>query len=291
MTAATTSGERWLPWLVRAAWATLPLAGGDTFAAMLDSWSTGPRGAASALLWVGWATVAVATVIALPFALTILRVGTAAGVAACLWSLSPATPLALCAFAAALRPEVAEWYVNGPAYPNERRYPLRVPGALLLGPLWLAAAAAIAAPVAAVMLLADRQWVLGAVATAAGGALGAVAARALHGLSRRWIVFVPAGVVLHDPLSLADPVLLPRKVIESMHAAPAGSDSLDLTQGALGLAVELTLREKVPMVRRVGGRDEPGASARVLIMPTRPGRVLAEAARRRVSVAGPEEAT
>ena len=95
-------------------------------------------------------------------------------------------------------------------------------------------------------------------------------------------MFVPAGVVLHDPLSLADPVLFPRNVIESLQAAPADSDSLDLTQGALGLAVELVLIEKVPMVRRVGGHDEAGASVRLLFTPTRPGRVLAEADRRRV---------
>ena len=116
--------------------------------------------------------------------------------------------------------------------------------------------------------------------------LAAVLARALHGLARRWIVFVPAGLVLHDPLSVADPVLFRRQVVESVGPAPAGSDALDLTQGAPGLALELGLREKVPMVlvRPGRGGDQAGASARLLFTPTRPGRVLREAAARRLPV-------
>jgi hypothetical protein len=111
----------------------------------------------------------------------------------------------------------------------------------------------------------------------------ALLARSLHGLARRWVVFVPAGLVLHDPMALADPVLFMTKQIEGLHPAPAGTDSLDLTQGALGLALELVLTEKVPMARRVGrGRLEPGASARLLFTPTQPATVMAEAAVRRI---------
>ncbi|MDP1793096.1 MAG: hypothetical protein Q8K63_03070, partial [Acidimicrobiales bacterium] len=118
-----------------------------------------------------------------------------------------------------------------------------------------------------------------------GGALAYFAGRALFGLTRRWLVFVPAGVVLHDPMSLTDPVLFERKLIDTMRAAPAATDSLDLTMGALGLAVELVLKEKVPMVRASGRKDAlSGASARLLFTPTRPGRVLAEAEQRRVPV-------
>ena len=71
-----------------------------------------------------------------------------------------------------------------------------------------------------------------------------------------------------------------------MRPAPAGSDSLDLTQGALGLAVELVLLQKIDMTRVKPGRlaGEQGASARLLFTPTRPGQVLAEAGRRRVPV-------
>jgi hypothetical protein len=112
-----------------------------------------------------------------------------------------------------------------------------------------------------------------------------VLARALHGLSRRWIVFVPAGMVLHDPMALTEPVLFEKRVIETIRPAPADTDSLDLTQGAPGLALELILLEKVPMtLAKPRRRGQPGASARLLFTPTRPGLVLREAATRRVRV-------
>jgi hypothetical protein len=161
-----------------------------------------------------------------------------------------------------------------------------VPGPLLLGPLPLAWAVTVGAPVAGMLLLAARQWVAGGVVLVVGGAAATVLARALHGLSRRWVVFVPAGLVLHDPMSLMEPILFEKAVIETLRPAPAESDSLDLTQGSPGLALELILNQKVPMAlakqRRRGG--EAGSSARLLFTPTRPGLVLREAAARRVPV-------
>jgi hypothetical protein len=93
-------------------------------------------------------------------------------------------------------------------------------------------------------------------------------------------------MVLHDPLTLLDPALFPRKTIETLRPAAADSDSLDLTMGALGLTLELILTEKIPMTRTKPGKvfGEQGASARLLFTPTRPGQVLAEATRRRVPV-------
>lgn len=277
--------ERWLPWAVRGVWAALPLVCGGALADLTRELGDATRiTAASALLWAGWAVVAIATAAPLPVGLTVLRVGTAVALGVCAATGSATAVLAVAALALSLRPEIAEWYVNGPAYPNERRFPLAVPAAVVLGPLWLAGAAAVALPAASVLALAGRSWGWGAALAVVGLPAAVVGWRALHGLSRRWLVFVPAGVVLHDPLSIVDPVLFPRAVIESLHPAPAGSDSLDLSLGARGLALELVLTDKVPMVRRARGGDEAGASARLLFTPTRPGRVLSEAARRRVPI-------
>jgi hypothetical protein len=191
----------------------------------------------------------------------------------------------------AFLPSTGVWFVNGPAYPNERRFPLAIPSALLLGPVELAWLLVVGAPVGAVALLATGHWVAGPAAAVAAGACVWLLGRALHSLSRRWVVFVPAGLVLHDPASLLDPVLFRRQLVEALGPAPAGSDSLDLTQRAMGLALELRLTEKVPMTRVAPGRrqPEPGASARLLFTPTRPGAVLKEAASRRfpMSTDGP----
>ena len=279
------TADRLMAWVTRAAWATLPIALGPTLADRIDDWDHGVRTAASLLLWTGWAGVMIATCIALPLCLVVVRLGVATSLVIAALARAPGAAPALIAASAAARTEFAEWFLNGPAYPNERRYPLRVPGALLLGPLWFAALVSVGGPVAGVLLLADGNWAVGVPVLAVGAAAATVGARALFGLARRWLVFVPAGVVLHDPMSLTDPVLFERTVIEAFRAAPAETDSLDLTQGALGLALELVLLEKVPLVLTTGRKSaESGSSARLLVTPTRPGRVLAEAAERHIKV-------
>ena len=280
--------KRALPWLLRAAWAALPFVAGPGLADALHPWSDSVRTVASVGLWAGWAVVLVATLVPHPIALTAFRIGAPAGfVASAMAALDGArAPAAVLwwvvVLGVAFLPETAMTFVNGPAYPNERRYPLRVAGPLLLGPLELAWAVVVGGPVATALLLADGQWVAGGAVGVVGVPVAVVLARALHGLSRRWVVFVPAGLVLHDSSALVDPVLFQKPVVESLAPAPAGSDSLDLTLGALGLALELQLREKVPMVlSRPGNRlGESGASARLLFTPTRPGAVLAEATKR-----------
>jgi hypothetical protein len=281
-----------LPWVVRAAWAVLPFVAGPALAAALDPRSGAVRTVASIGLWSAWAVALGASLVLHPISLTVFRVVAPAAVvaAACAVTQDGVGPLAgpvavaasLAAVALAFLPEIGIAFVNGPAYPNERRFPLRVPGPLLLGPLPLAWAAIVGLPVAAVLLLAAAQWVPGAVVAVAAGAAGWFLGRALHGLSRRWVVFVPAGLVLHDPLSLLDPVLFPKAKIGTIDVADAGTSALDLTKGALGLAVELRLREPAPLVlaepgRKVGPTVDASA---VLFTPTRPGLVLAEARER-----------
>jgi hypothetical protein len=288
--------RRLYPWVLRAGWLVLPFAAGPAFGAALHPHSEALRLTAAIGLWMVWAAVLVATLVPHPIGLTALRVcaPAAAGsaVAAVLTGrpsvLSSAASLGITALdlVLALAPATGVLYVNGPAYPNERRYPLRPPGPLLLAPIEASWAVVVGAPTVGILLLAAGNFVAGAVVLLVGLPAAYVLARSLHGLSRRWLVFVPAGVVLHDPIALLDPVLFPRQMIEALRPAPADSDSLDLTQGALGLALELVLTEKVPMTRAKPGQfgGEPGASARLLFTPTRPGQVLAEATRRRVRV-------
>ncbi|MBW3649891.1 MAG: hypothetical protein KY458_04915 [Actinobacteria bacterium] len=287
--------DRWrpYPWLLRALWASLPFVAGPALAQGLDERSTAVRAVASAGLWGGWAVVLCATLVLHPLGLTLLRMAAPAAVVAAAWSVGPASDLpalaavlgTVVAMVVALLPETAVLFVNGPAYPNERRYPLRPPGALLLGPIPLAWAAAVAAPGAAVLLLAAGRWVTGGVVALVAVGGGFVGGRALHGLSRRWVVFVPAGVVLHDPMSLADPVLFRRQVVAALGPAPADTDAFDLTQRAPGLALQLDLTEEATLVLvQPGHRVGPTVAVRrVLFTPTRPGRVLEEAGRRRLA--------
>jgi hypothetical protein len=137
------------------------------------------------------------------------------------------------------------------------------------------------------LLLAARQWVAGGLALVVGFPVAAVLMRSMHALSRRWVVFVPAGIVLHDPLTLVDPVLFRRQSVEALHPAPADSDALDLTQGSPGLALELLLldRADLTLVKPGTRRGASGRTARLLFTPTRPGAVLEQARERRIRTA------
>ena len=282
--------ERLLPWLIRAIWTSLPFTLGASLGASLEDHSRPVQLVASFLLWGVWAVVLVATLAPHPLGLTALRSAAPAGLAVAVAAAADGHASALSlgvaglALALAFLPETGAQFVNGPAYPNERRLPLRVPGALLLGILPVTWALAVGGPAVGLLLLAARQWAAGAVVLFAAVPLAVVLFRSLHALSRRWVVFVPAGIVLHDPLSLTDPVLFRRQLVETLRPAPAGSDSLDLSQRAPGLALELVLKEEVPlMLTRPGNRlGQSAAPRRLLFTPTRPGAVLREAAGRRV---------
>lgn len=277
-------------WMLRGAWVVLPLVAGDVLADALGAARAPVGTVASVGLWAAWTLGVLATLVPRPAGLTALRVLAPAALvavgAAALGGHTSIVALVVTAVATALAfaPETAVLLVNGAAYANERRFPLRPPGALLLGPIPLGWAAAVAGLVGGPLLLAACQWVAGALVTAVGVPLAVLLLRALHGLSRRWVVFVPAGLVLHDPLTLIDPVLFRRQDVEALHLAPAGTDALDLTQHALGIALELRLHQPAELLLRRPGRiaGETVRAHALLFTPTRPGAVLAEAGRRRV---------
>jgi len=280
-----------VPWLVGALWAALPFTAGPALAQALDGTSGPVRLVASAGLWIGWAAGMVAAALPHPVALTCLRMLAPAGAAVAVAAAAGGhgSPLAVgwtvVVLAWVLSPAVGARCVNGPAYPNERRYLLRIPGPLLFGPLELAWAVAVAAVCAGPLLLAARQWILGAACVLVGAPAAVVLVRSIHNLSRRWTVFVPAGVVLHDPLALVDPVLFTRRTVTTLRPATIG-EGLDLTQGSPGLALELVLAEPVPLTLMKAGRRQgrSESAARVVFTPTRPGAVIEEARTRRIHV-------
>lgn len=289
--------QRVLPWTLRIVWAVLPFTCGPGLAYALRDLDAPIRSTASVILWAGWLVGAIASLVPHPVALTALRVVAPAGAVACGWAAFQQSgddaalrlgglAVVLPALAICFSAETGGWFVNGPAYPNERRFALRPPGPVLFGPLPLAWALTVGLPAAGALLIAAGSYVVGGVVLVVGVAAAAVLLRALYGLARRWVVFVPAGFVLHDPLALVDPVLFRRKEIEVLRPAPADTDALDLTKGALGLALEMFLLEKVPMALVKPGHaiGEQGASARLMFSPSRPGQVLAEARSRRIPV-------
>ena len=277
------------------AWASLVITAGPAAADALDSWSTAPQAVASVVLWAVWGAVLLASFAPRPIGLTVLRVAAPVTVVLALIA-APAAGLlkgllavAGTAVAAGLAftPAVGYRFVNGGAYGEERRYPLRVPPALLLGPIPLAVALAAAGVLAAPLLLADGRYVAGLIALAVAIPVLRTAGRSLYALSQRWAVLVPAGIVLKDPLTLVDPVLFPRERIASLRPLPfptaPAEDILDLRLGAVAGSMVLELTDEAPIYRtqgRVRG-GEAVKARRLAFSPRQPDTLLAEAATRK----------
>ena len=283
-----------------AVWVTLPLTAGSAAADALDGWSTAPQIVAAVLLWTAWVAALLAVVVPRPIGLTVVRavaplfatVAVLIAVTADVDTLAAvgAVVATLAASALAARPAIAFAAVNSVSYGDESRYPLHVPPALFLAPLPLARLALGAAVAAGPLLLADRRWILGAVAVLVGVPVALVVSRILHSLSDRFVVLVPAGFVVVDPFTLSDPVLCVRERIVSLRAAgPAPTprpELLDLRLGATIGTVAVTLDETAELFRT--GRTRRSTittrANELWIAPLRRRALLAEAAQRRIPV-------
>lgn len=281
-------------WPLRAAWLALPLAAASALSAAVAARSGPVAAVLTVLLWGGWAGGLVAALAPHPLGLTALRVLSPAALVAAAWAFLDRgpSPASLAAAAggvvvvlAVLAPPTVDALVDGASYGPERRMALRVPAPLLLGPLPLAVAVAIAGVAAGPLLLAAEAWLAGAAALAVGLPLARVALSALHGLSRRVVVFVPAGFVLADRTVLGEPVLVPRATMARLAPAVRGTSALDLSARALGLLLQVDLAEPATFPLRRGRHDidEQRATA-FLVAPMRPGAFLRHAASSRLPV-------
>jgi hypothetical protein len=306
MVARSRPGSNGLPlprplflWLLRVTWITLPVAAGPAASASLATWSDGPRVAGAVLLWIAWALGLLATLAPRPITLTALRVVAPAfvigavlaafdGAASTIAIVGAVVATFVCALLTSGH-DIASAAANAIAYGDEQRYPLRVPPALFLGPLPGARLVVMAGVVAPVLLLADGRIVVGVAALLVGAALVYFLSRSLDSLSRRWAVLVPAGFVVVDSLSLADPVLFLREHIR--HVAPeppaqAGDAVLDLRLGAGAGSVSVRFDEAVELTRAARGR-RGGATvttAEIMVAVVRRDEMLRKAAERRLPV-------
>lgn len=284
-----------LTWLTRLLWLTLPITLGDLLAQALVDRASAVRLAVVVMAWGLWAVGLLASLVATPWALLTMRVvmplSVVAGVVAAV--VTAPGPLgwiglasAAVATVAAMSAEVGHECINGAAYGDEARFPLRPPAALLVGPIGLVWAVTAVPLPAGVLALAARQWFLGAALVALGAPAAWWGVRVLSRLTRRWCVFVPAGMTLVDDLALAEPTLMRSSDIVRLGPAPVDTDALDLSAGAAGLILQVDLNgvgEVLPAVRR-GGVAEPVGTASILFAPSRPGALLRHAAQRRIAV-------
>jgi hypothetical protein len=283
------------PWPIRAVWLLQPIAAGPAVSDLLDDRSRAVGWVASTLVFGGWGVGLLATLVPHPLGLTALAVLAPAvvglAVAAGLWGGASAAAVVaalaggLLAVVAVAAPTTVDAMVDGGSYGPERRWALRVPTGIQLGPAPLARLLVAAGLAAGPLLVAAGRFGMGALALLIGWPVAALAARSLHGLAVRCLILVPGGLVLHDRMVLTDPVLLPRGSLARVGPAPPGSDATDLTAGAAGLVVEVRLTEAVTLSRRSGRRGADRVELRsVLVSPLRPGALLRAAGEHRLPI-------
>ena len=280
------------------AWLTVAVSAwfGDLILPALLSDEQAARTTATAALWAAYLLVLAALMSPGPRAMTIVRIAMPAG-ALELWIAAARSSHSLDAAAligligsllgtgVVLLPLYGEAHADAASYGDERRFLLRPPGPVLVTlvlPMWAMTVAGVAAgPV----LLADRGWVAGTVAAVVGLPVAAFSAHALSRLSRRWLVFVPNGLVVHDHMALAEPLPLSRRSVTSIGPARSDTSATDLTTAAFGIALELRLSEPAKAAVTTGrNRHTERPVSALLVAPSRPAAVLEAAERRRLQI-------
>lgn len=280
-------------WIFRVLWLILPFTAGPVFSAAVDDASDGFRVGVTVGLWVLWAAMLIASMVPRTQTFTALRIIAPAAFVATVWasvdSRADAEPWQLvlglvvagAAAAFALRSTVGDVFVDGSSYGDESRFLLGTPGALLLGPIQLVWAVIVAGAVAGPLLLLAQQWILGGILLVIGWALAFFAIPILDRLSHRWLVFVPAGVVVHDKTALREPQLFRKETIAAFGPAPSDTELEDLSLASSGLALRVELTGSSKIMRNE--RSEEVTTTDVdgwVVSPNRPGAVVAEAKER-----------
>jgi hypothetical protein len=243
--------------------------------------------------WAGWGIGLVALAVASTVSLTVIRmiVSLTVPVALVAWMTDLSATLGIACVGVCSVAMIAMWsglagdrMVQSSAYGDERRFLLRVPAGHALVQC-SAIAIWVVAVLGSVALLAASQWLLAVPSVLVTVGFGALVGNGLHRLHRRWLVFVPTGLVVHDHVVLDETLMLRRIDIAGLGPALATSNALDATGQAAGLAVQIDLRELV-RVAIAKSATTPAHGVEIdamLCRPVRPGSFLDEAAKRRMA--------
>jgi hypothetical protein len=286
-------------WPLRVLWVVLALTASVSASDALDGRSTPVAVAVSAAGWIAWGATLVALLVPRTSSLTVVRILAPAGAASAIGAVaagSDSTPLdavtvlvAALVVVAALAPWTTDALVDGSSYGPERRLALRTPLALVLLAV-LTWVVMVGGAVASVLLLATGQWAAGVGGLIVAAAVVWFGGRSIHQLSRRWLVLVPTGLVIHDPLVMPEPQLFLRQTMSRLGPAEESVDAdvetEDLSAAASGLIMSISLSEPVELLVREGNRGTTLRPVdRVLFAPALPLVLLAEGRQRRLPIA------
>ena len=193
--------------------------------------------------WLLWTSVGASLLVPSPTSLTIVRVVIPLSVVV---SVVAGQPLAVFCSVVALivcaSPMFVDVMVQGGAYGDEKRFALRTPLPYVVPAViaWLLYTASL---IGGSLLLASRQYIIGAVLVAIGILLSRTIPQRLHRLARRWLVLVPVGIVVHDHLVLHETIMAPSGKIQSVARMSDVGEAADLTGGVFGDRITIALTE------------------------------------------------
>lgn len=275
-----------------AAWVAVAGAGWPLAANALVA-DGGRRTGALAVIVVVWAINAVAVTVPSVWSLTVARITSpAVAVASAIaWIATGDHAMGAATFvssavasAVVLSGEYGRAWVQSSAYGDEERFPLRPPSAFLVAAVVVWALAVTATLIGFSAL--DRSMAVAITAFVVAVGLFALGLPRWHRLSRRWLVLVPAGVVVHDPLVLSETAMWRRHGVAGAALARSDTAAADLSGPAAGHMIEVAFTESMTVILTDGRRNPRGRAIHLtagLVAPSRPGAALAAMRRRGIT--------
>ena len=238
-------------------------------------------------IWLLWSIALLCTLVPSSSALTAIRLAlptifviVAAAAVAIGISSGVAAALAISLLASLLifSGDIGDSFVQLAAYGDERRYLLRCPPAMLLVQVlsWLVW---LTLTIVAINLLASDALILGAIVAIAALLLAIVLPRRFHRFSRRWLVSVPPGLVIHDHVVLAETAMFMNNAVIEVGIDLAPSEAADLSGKCSGVGLLIALKDFDTVVLAATPKTPGGSAIHVKSMrvcPTRPGRAITE---------------
>jgi hypothetical protein len=193
--------------------------------------------------WLFFLAVAIGALVPSPLSLTVTKCITPLMVLCAFVAASPAGVFgALAAFIITWSALFADVMVQGSAYGEETRFALRTP-VPYWAPTVLAWSLLSGSLLGGSLLIAAEAYVVGAPLLLVGVVLARTVPKRLHRLSRRWLVIVPAGVVVHDHLVLAETMMSMRSKILTISKVAESGETADFTGGVAGPRIAVHLKE------------------------------------------------
>ena len=254
---------------------------------LLDDRSAAVQVTGTTLAWAVWGTVVIASFICHPITLTVLRIGTPVVAGFMILDIfnqgtsggqAIRVAVSIAVLLLSFSAEIGSIYVQASAYGDEKRFALRPP-VVLIAPILLSTLVADLSIISLPLLIAAKNWTVAAVSLAGLYVSAKYLLPRVHLLSRRWLVFVPAGVVIHDEIVLLTNLMIRKQELSQIQLARDNSAAADLSALTWGVPLEFSFNKPLDIsLTSIGAKHLNTLSAihaqSVLIATSRPGSVL-----------------